>query len=370
MKVFGSVVLLFAAFFSSTKGDKSMYKMESYDNGNYKVMWKYDMITDMFSFNVTVNATGWVGFGVSKTKGGMKDYDVMVGGVNKSGKGYAKDYLTTEQAMPMPPDAEQNYNLMNSWEMNGYTSLMFSRKRDTGDTQGDVVIEPGMMYLIWAYHKMYDVNMTANYTFKKHTAKGIVGYTFIEPGFTKKVINSNYMMYWKYNASEDMFYFKVKAKARGWVAFGVSTQVGGMKGYDAMIGGVYDNGTGYIGDYLTKSQQKPPKDASQDFHMMSSEQRDGYTVLSFKRKRYTGDKDDVEIKPTGMYIEWAYHNTMDVMNDDFEPHSQKGSMSYTFSFTPPEKPTTEKPKSGSPAMYFPSIFGVLAILFLKYVIGA
>lgn len=365
MKVFGSVVLLFAAFFSSTKGDKSMYKMESYDNGNYKVMWKYDMITDMFYFNVTVNATGWVGFGVSKTKGGMKDYDVMVGGVDKSGKGYAKDYLTTERAMPMPPDAEQNYNLTNSWEMNGYTSLMFSRKRDTGDTQGDVVIEPGMMYLIWAYHNMYDVNMTANYTFKMHTAKGAVEYMFIEPGFTKVVISDNYMMYWKYNASEDMFYFKVKAKATGWVAFGVSTQEKGMNGYDVMIGGVDNNGAEYIGDYLTAGLKTPPRDVSQDFNMMSWEERDGYTVLSFKRKRDTGDKEDVEIKPMAMYIQWAYHDTADLTENEFKKHSHKGSMAYTFSFTAPEKPT-----SGSPAMHVSSIFGVLTILFLKYVIGA
>ena len=71
-----------------------------------------------------------------------------------------------------------------------------------------------------------------------------------------------------------------------------------------------------------------------------------------------------------MFIEWVYHDTDDVTNDDFRTHSQEGRMSYTFSFTAPEKPTTEKPTSGSPAMYFPSIFGVLAILFLKYVIGA
>ncbi|XP_022778868.1 uncharacterized protein LOC111320472 [Stylophora pistillata] len=70
----------------------------------------------------------------------MVNYDVMVGGVY-NGSGYAKDYLTKMQSMPMPPDAEQNYNLTSSWEMDGYTSLMFSRKRDTGDTQGDVVIE-------------------------------------------------------------------------------------------------------------------------------------------------------------------------------------------------------------------------------------
>lgn len=75
-----------------------------------------------------------------------------------------------------------------------------------------------------------------------------------------------------------------------------------------------------------------------------------------------------------MYIIWAYHNTKDVTeNDGFDSHSQKGSMEYTFQFTPPGttmSPTTSPTTSGSTAMYVPSIFGVLAILFLKYVIGA
>lgn len=89
MKFFGPVVLLIATFFSPSKGDKSMYKMESYDNENYKVMWKYDMLKDEFHFNVTVNATGWVGFGVSEKIGNMMGYDVMVGGFFNN-SGYAK----------------------------------------------------------------------------------------------------------------------------------------------------------------------------------------------------------------------------------------------------------------------------------------
>ena len=78
-----------------------------------------------------------------------------------------------------------------------------------------------------------------------------------------------------------------------------------------------------------------------------------------------------------MYIIWAYHNTNDVTeNDGFDSHSQKGSMEYIFQFTPPGTTTTtttttmSPTTSGSTAMYVPSIFGVLAILFLKYVIGA
>ena len=35
-------------------------KMESLDGGDYIVMWRYDMLMDTFTFNVTVNATGWV----------------------------------------------------------------------------------------------------------------------------------------------------------------------------------------------------------------------------------------------------------------------------------------------------------------------
>ena len=31
-----------------------------------------------------LQATGWIGFGVSENKGNMQGYDVMVGGVNTS----------------------------------------------------------------------------------------------------------------------------------------------------------------------------------------------------------------------------------------------------------------------------------------------
>lgn len=69
-----------------------------------------------------------------------------------------------------------------------------------------------------------------------------------------------------------------------------------------------------------------------------------------------------------MYLIWAFRATEDVMNDgSFEAHSQKGSVKVVMDFTSPDMPTE---KSGSTAMYVPSLFGVLAVLFLKYVIGA
>ena len=48
---------------------------------------------------------------------------------------------------------------------------------------------------------------------------------------------------------------------------------------------------------MTKTRAKPPKDTQEDYTLTSHEERDGYTMLSFHRKRNTGDTEgDVEIK--------------------------------------------------------------------------
>lgn len=57
------------------------YNMELLNGGQYSVMWKYDMLMDIFMFNVIVNVIGWVVFGVLEFFGNMNGYDVIVGGV-------------------------------------------------------------------------------------------------------------------------------------------------------------------------------------------------------------------------------------------------------------------------------------------------
>ncbi|KAJ7371108.1 DBH-like monooxygenase protein 1 [Desmophyllum pertusum] len=68
--------------------------------------------------------------------------------------------------------------------------------------------------------------------------------------------------------------------------------------------------------------------------MTSSEERAGYTKLTFHRKRNTGDDKDIEIKAgQEMNIVWAYHATDDVAVDgSFSQHSMRGGMPYTFNF--------------------------------------
>ena len=59
-------------------------------------------------------------------------------------------------------------------------------------------------------------------------------------------INDKYRLYWAYDSSKEMFYFTVVVQTTGWIAFGVSNERGGMRGYDVMVGGVDDSGNGYI----------------------------------------------------------------------------------------------------------------------------
>ena len=80
-----------------------------------------------------------------------------------------------------------------------------------------------------------------------------------------------------------------------------------------------------------------------------------------------------------MNILWAYHNTDDVMtNDAFTKHSARGGMKYTFI-----KDTSGGGGDGngdgngdgdggkdSSSMYYPSVFGIIALLLFQFVMRA
>lgn len=53
-------------------------------------------------------------------------------------------------------------------------------------------------------------------------------------------------MYWKFDSSTNELYFKLKARANGWVGLGLSNKNYHMVDMDVVIAGV-KNGQGYIG---------------------------------------------------------------------------------------------------------------------------
>lgn len=73
----------------------------SFNGGNYTVGWKFVNETEMFYFKVEVNATGWIGFGISRllwprsenlqwNRNSMLYYDVIVGGMTENKTQYFK----------------------------------------------------------------------------------------------------------------------------------------------------------------------------------------------------------------------------------------------------------------------------------------
>ena len=71
----------------------------SFAGGNYTARWKFDNETEIFHFKVVVKASGWVGFGISRSlwprdeelqwnRNSMHYYDVVVGGVYDNGTKY------------------------------------------------------------------------------------------------------------------------------------------------------------------------------------------------------------------------------------------------------------------------------------------
>lgn len=59
--------------------------------GNYNVLYSFNVFFDMLEFLVEVRVIGWVGFGVVEiVLNNMIDYDVVIGGVLRNGIGYLK----------------------------------------------------------------------------------------------------------------------------------------------------------------------------------------------------------------------------------------------------------------------------------------
>lgn len=60
----------------------------SYDNNQFRLLWKFDDQKDTIYYHLRVKTTGWIGFGFARTApNNMQGYDVIVGGF-KDGQGY------------------------------------------------------------------------------------------------------------------------------------------------------------------------------------------------------------------------------------------------------------------------------------------
>lgn len=119
------------------------------EDQNVKLYWNVSTENKEINFTVEARTTGWIGFGISSGQGKMKGADIVIGWV-KDGKAYFKDRHADGYIMPTV-DSQQNYQLISLTEESGKTTMKFSRKLDTCDSE-DNKIEAGTTKVIYAYH--------------------------------------------------------------------------------------------------------------------------------------------------------------------------------------------------------------------------
>ncbi|XP_067098393.1 DBH-like monooxygenase protein 2 homolog [Osmerus mordax] len=128
--------------------DYALPFMEHLDGaGQVTLKWGFSDVFQDITFQLSVNTTGWVGFGLSP-KGNMIGADIVIGGVGSNGT-YFKDRHGIGTFLP-PVDEEQSYTLLSLTELDGQTSMTFSRSIQTCD-KDDVPITASPIKLIYAY---------------------------------------------------------------------------------------------------------------------------------------------------------------------------------------------------------------------------
>ncbi|XP_062324362.1 DBH-like monooxygenase protein 1 homolog [Osmerus eperlanus] len=115
-------------------------------HGKYHLKWSFNRET--ISFEVEVETTGYVGFGLSPN-GAMASSDIVIGGV-VDGTPYLQDYHA-DSNRKVHLDELQSYRLESGWENSTHTRLGFSRDLLTCDTK-DKDITESTVRVIWAYH--------------------------------------------------------------------------------------------------------------------------------------------------------------------------------------------------------------------------
>ncbi|CAI8042477.1 DBH-like monooxygenase protein 1 homolog [Geodia barretti] len=123
------------------------------NGGLYELYWTFDNEAETISFAVRVNATGWVGFGLSPN-GQMPDSDVVIGWVPNEGDPVFHDRFAGGREPPTI-DEQQDWVLKGGEEENGFTILEFSRKYVTCDGY-DLPIMAETARVIWSFHATTD----------------------------------------------------------------------------------------------------------------------------------------------------------------------------------------------------------------------
>lgn len=121
----------------------------------------------------------------------------------------------------------------------------------------------------------------------------------------------------------DSVMIALRAQTIGWLALGIDPE-DKMKGADMLLCYVKDNQAAVVDMYSTGTFGPHPPDDKQggtpDITMVSGTQKDGVTLVEFKRKLNTGDSKDKPLRLGENKVIWAIGDSPDIA----AKHSRRG----------------------------------------------
>ena len=120
---------------------------------NYLLYWNFTK-TDITFKIVAKSTNGWIGFGISPN-GAMESSDIIIAYKLSNGTVSFTDRHTDSASKSLIMDKQQNWNLLSYSEMNGLTTIIFTRKIEICNLGASddffIDIVPGTQYIIYAW---------------------------------------------------------------------------------------------------------------------------------------------------------------------------------------------------------------------------
>ncbi|XP_057679228.1 DBH-like monooxygenase protein 2 homolog isoform X2 [Corythoichthys intestinalis] len=115
---------------------------------------------------------------------------------------------------------------------------------------------------------------------------------------------------WGFDIMQGNITIKFIVNTTGWIGFGLS-HTGDMTGADLVMGGVGPAGN-YFKDYYSTENTYPIVDQQQSYTLLSLNESEGETHMTFSRDLQTCDEQDIPILDQSIYVIYAYGLTDEI----------------------------------------------------------
>ncbi|XP_039261852.2 uncharacterized protein LOC120338002 isoform X1 [Styela clava] len=284
---------------------------------------------EVAAFKVVAPTIGWIGVGLS-FDGTMKSADMIIAGIDDE-RQYIYDTHSDINGVPDVDDHFQDAELIEAYEVEDKTTIIFKRKLNTRDLD-DNKIRAGEVNIIWAYGKrdIQDKPKRTDYHSNNRGSKILELIPLIEettlsttttriartrttteqtttpfdPSVSQLVTldDAGEVTFLWYLEGRTLV-IQIEAPTLGWVGFGFSSD-GRKPGSDFIIGGV-NGAEEYLFDSHMDESGIPILDESQDPFLLIVSENQTHTTLVVEKSLVSRDISDASIKEQ-MNIIWAY----------------------------------------------------------------